>query len=550
MSIGEVFQGGLFASDLLADAAVRSDDWPVLDDTELDGLEASLRAVFARFPAAQSPNESQTEDDLIWPVLRLLGWTASLRQQNLTAHGRADVPDGLLFADDATKDRANSLAEEWRRYELGTVLVESKRWLQPLDRRPGSQGEGVAPSTQMLRYLRRVDDLTSGNLRWGILTNGARWRLYYQGARSVSEQFFEIDLAAALDLPGRNNDLFALSEADRRNALGLFVLFFRRAAFLPAAADSRTLHQRALDEGGFHQERVAASLSDLVFDRVFPELAGSIAVAAPTAPLEEVRDAALVVLYRLLFILYAEDRDLLPVRDERYDDYGLRERVRGDVGRRKDRGDTFSESASRYWLEVDDLCRAIDEGDASIGLPPYNGGLFNRERAPLLADVRLGDRIVADVIDALSFEVGPEGRRYINYRELSVQQLGSIYERLLEHELIREGSEVVIRPNAFARKTSGSYYTPDDLVGLILEETIGPLIGARLDAFAERVETLRRSRAPSRIKIQDLQGFDPAKKVLELKVCDPAMGSGHFLAGLVDYLADRVIASMAEAEAG
>ena len=107
-----MFRGGLFASDLLADAAVRPDDWPALDDAELDDLEASFRAVFARFPVSQSPNESQTEDDLIWPVLRLLGWTASLRQQNLSAHGREDVPDGLLFADEAAKDRANALAEE------------------------------------------------------------------------------------------------------------------------------------------------------------------------------------------------------------------------------------------------------------------------------------------------------------------------------------------------------------------------------------------------------------------------------------------------------
>ena len=239
----------------------------------------------------------------------------------------------------------------------------------------------------------------------------------------------------------------------------------------------------------------------------------------------------------------------MPVRDERYDDYGLRDRVRGDVGRRKDHGDTFSETASRYWLAFDDLCRAIDGGDASIGLPTYNGELFSRRRAPLLADVRLGDRVMAEVIDALSFEVGPEGRRYINYRDLSVQQLGSIYERLLEHELVHEGDDLVIRPNSFARKTTGSYYTPDTLVGLILEETIGPLVGDRLDAFAERVEELRRSRAPSRLKVQDLQRLDPAQKLIELKVCDPAMGSGHFLVGLVDYLADRVIASMAEAEA-
>ena len=75
MSIGDVFRGGLFAGDLLTEAIVRSADWLALDDEELDGLEASFRALFERFPVAHSPNESQTEDDLIWPVFRLLGWT-------------------------------------------------------------------------------------------------------------------------------------------------------------------------------------------------------------------------------------------------------------------------------------------------------------------------------------------------------------------------------------------------------------------------------------------------------------------------------------------
>ena len=547
-NVGETFQGSLFSGDLLSETIAGSTDWLTLDDAALDDFEASFRAVFDRFPTADSPNESQTEDDLIWPVLDRLGWTASLRQQNLTLRGREDVPDGLLFADDAAKDRANGHAEEWKRYELGLAVVESKRWLRPLDRRSGGREEGIAPSTQMLRYLRRVDDLTSGHLRLGILTNGARWRLYYQGARSVSEQFFEIDLAAVLDLPGHNEGLFALTDPERRHGLKLFILFFRREAFLPGDADSRTLHQRALEEGRFHQERVAANLSDLVFGRVFPDLARAIAGEAPDAPLGEVRDATLVVLYRLLFILYAEDRDLLPVRDERYDDYGLRDKVRGDVGRRKDRGDAFSETAARYWSAIDDLCRAVDAGDSSIGLPPYDGGLFDRESAPLLSRIRLGDRVMADVIDALSFEAASEGRRYINYRDLSVQQLGSIYERLLEHEIACEGDEIVVRPNVFARKGSGSYYTPDELVGLILEETIGPLVRARLEAFATETEKLRKSRRRLRFRLTELKRLDPASRLLDLKVCDPAMGSGHFLVGFVDYLTDRVIAAMAEAE--
>ena len=549
MSTTTPFQGSLFANDFICESIVGTPDWKVIADSELDTFGASVRDVFNGFPIASSPNESQTENDLIWPVLTQLGWTASLRQQNLSAHGREDVPDGLLFADDAAKGRANGFTEEWRRYEFGLVVVESKRWRRLLDRRSGRQGEETAPSTQMLRYLRRVDDLTTGKLRWGILTNGARWRLYYQGARSVSEQFFEMDLTALLDLPGHNDGLFALTEADRRRWLKVFALVFRREAFVAGPTDPRTFHQRAIEEGRFYEERVAASLSALVFGQVFPELARAIAAATPDAPLPEVREAALILLYRLLFILYAEDRALLPVRNARYDDYALREKVRGDVGHRKDRGDVFSASAARYWSAIDDLCRAIDQGDASIGLPPYNGGLFDRQRVPLLANIRLGDEVMADVIDALSFEQTPHGRRYINYRDLGVQQLGSIYERLLEHEIVRDDGEIAVRPNVFARKGSGSYYTPDDLVGLIIQETIEPLVRSSMDDFTAKHSELATNHLPEDRRIGQLKRADPAEKLLELKVCDPAMGSGHFLVNLVDYLADRVITAMAEAEA-
>ena len=549
MTTGRPFQGSLFAEDFLRESIKNLADWSAIQDAEIDELEAALHSVFDGFPTNLSPNESQTEDDLIWPVLKLLGWTESLRQQNLSARGRENVPDGLLFADAAAKQRANQVAEDWARYEHGQTVVESKRWLRPLDRRSGRRGEESAPSTQMLRYLRRIDDLTTGKLRWGILTNGAHWRLYYAGARSVSEQFFEIDLAAILNVPGHNDSLFALPADARRHWLRVFALVFRRDAFVPGAADGQTFHQRAIAEGRYYQEKVAASLSKVVFGQVFPDLSRTLAMAEPDAPLPEVRDAALVLLYRLLFILYAEDRDLLPVRDSRYDDYALREKVRGEIGRRKDQDDVFSDTAARYWSAFDDLCRAIDRGDASIGLPPYNGGLFDRERTPLLTRVRLGDAAMAEAIDALSFERTPDGRRYINYRDLGVRQLGSIYERLLEQEIVLDGDEVVVRPNVFARKDSGSFYTPDDLVALIVQETLDPLARRRMDAFNAEAARLASGELPEHRQMGRLKTLDPAERLLELKVCDPAMGSGHFLVNLVDHLADRVIAAMAEAEA-
>jgi hypothetical protein len=106
-----VFQGSLFASDFLRESISRQPDWLQLDDTALETLRLDLLRIFDRFPTAQTPNESQTEDDLIWPILARLGWIESLRQQNLAPRGREDVPDGLLFKDDGAKRQANAFPE-------------------------------------------------------------------------------------------------------------------------------------------------------------------------------------------------------------------------------------------------------------------------------------------------------------------------------------------------------------------------------------------------------------------------------------------------------
>lgn len=158
-------QGSLFTSDFLTESIQDVSEWNTLGDADLEKFGESIRSHFDSFPITQTPNESKTEDDLIWPILEALGWTESLRQQNLSPKGREDVPDGLLFESVDTKAKANGFPEEWKRYEFGRAVVESKRWARPLDRRSGRRGEETAPSTQMLRYLRRIDDITGGSLR-------------------------------------------------------------------------------------------------------------------------------------------------------------------------------------------------------------------------------------------------------------------------------------------------------------------------------------------------------------------------------------------------
>ena len=99
------------------------------------------------------------------------------------------------------------------------------------------------------------------------------------------------------------------------------------------------------------------------------------------AYLEDVRQGALILLYRLLFVVYAEDRDLLPDRKEPYKSYSLTT-VRLDVAERIKNNQEFSATHATYWPKLAAVFTAIAEGDDALGIPPYNGGLFAKETAP------------------------------------------------------------------------------------------------------------------------------------------------------------------------
>jgi hypothetical protein len=96
------------------------------------------------------------------------------------------VPDGLLFPTSEAKAAANKEKGGPARYRHGIAIVESKAWGRPLDRGAPDLFNQNAPSTQMLRYLSRVEIESERAIQWGILTNGRHWRLYFQGARSRS----------------------------------------------------------------------------------------------------------------------------------------------------------------------------------------------------------------------------------------------------------------------------------------------------------------------------------------------------------------------------
>ena len=518
--------GQLFTHYFLTDGIKATAEWK--DSVAQPEAFAAFRdGVCQRYEAlsrSADPNEAATEQDLIRPVLDLLGWADYLPQQGSIRN--EDIPDHLLFADAEAKRRSAARSKPRDRYRDALVVEESKRFGLVLDTRDeNDKTVSGTPHGQILRYLSTAEIASEGRIRWGILTNGGVWRLYDHRSRPRASGYFEADLKTLLD-------------PDNEDGLRVFHLLFRRDSFTLQKGAKTTFLEAALAEGRRYEERVAQDLSGVVFEHVFPSLVQAIADATGKS-LARIREAALIFLYRLLFVLYAEDRGLLPVNDTRYDDYGLRKRVRDDIARRMADKDTFSSYATSYYDHLMTLFRLIDKGDTSIGLPPYNGGLF--AAATLLEEARLSDETIAPIIYDLSHTTAGE-RRFVNYRDMSVQQLGSIYERLLEHEPVRDGDKIVIRPNPYARKDSGSFFTPQELVDLIVERTLKPLAEERLKAFEDKAARLKRDRRPKAQRKAELLKLDPAEAVLNLKVLDPAMGSGHFLVTAVDFLSDYVAA--------
>ena len=349
-------QGQLFTQDFLLHGIRETPPYQALDEASFQAFRSRLQGIFSGLSTESTLNEAQTEKLLIEPVLAELGWGEDyLPQVNLSGKRREDVPDILLFADGAAYARAKDESKDDRRYRHGLAILEAKRWLRPLDRGDGNDAaDPGAPSSQMLRYLSRADVMSDRAVKWGLLCNGGTWRLYWQDARSRAEEFFELDLAALLGVAGVQADLDGYEAG---HGLKLLFLLFNRAAFLSQTwdAEGRSFHAYALNEARAYEEKVSQDLGARVFDDIFPKLAQALAAGDlhavkegvgygqstrqryTAAYLDEVREAALVLLYRLLFLFYAEDRRLLPVGDERYRAYSvrhLRERVRdGEIGR-------------------------------------------------------------------------------------------------------------------------------------------------------------------------------------------------------------------------
>ncbi|MDP2852460.1 MAG: hypothetical protein Q8O23_03535, partial [Gallionella sp.] len=293
--------GKLFSQDFLLDGIKTTPVWEALSDDALNIFINDLKRIYAPLTADSQLNEANTEADIIERVLDLLGWNGLiLKQVTATSTRRDDVPDFLLFPNVEAKQAARAEKRDDRRYRHGIAILEAKRWMRPLDRGDAtSRLDPGTPSNQILRYLSSVEVASERVVRWGILTNGAVWRLYWQGARSRSEEFLELDLAALLGVPGTGQNLF---DMEARHGLKLFFCLFHLGAFLRQTWDKeeRTFHEYSFNEARLYEEKVSQDLGARVFASIFPQLADALAAGDPQAQttsaayLDELREATLI----------------------------------------------------------------------------------------------------------------------------------------------------------------------------------------------------------------------------------------------------------------
>ena len=232
------------------------------------------------------------------------------------------------------------------------------------------------PNYQIDFYLRCADK------DWGILTNGKQWRLYHCQTSYRMDSFYEVDLAALLS---GNGDL---------NSFRYFYCLFRRDAFTPDASGTSFL-DRVLTESQQHTIAVSDDLKNRVYDALRLLIDGFLDFPRndfdkTNPPLNEIHANSLILLYRLLFILYAESRGLLPVENSDYAAHYSLAALAETTHETLDRGDLIIPTISDYWARLRGLFTLINGGWNDL-IPQYNGGLFNPEHHPFLEKYELGN---------------------------------------------------------------------------------------------------------------------------------------------------------------
>ena len=498
---------GLFSNHYLETQIPRTPEWK--EDEKAQKVFSEIKQLYQlNQKALAAYKEAQLEDNFIRPVLKALGHFFGIQGK---VADNAHVPDYAFYSSQDSLDEAYQLQGTQDFYQKAMAVGDAKAWGISLDKSQAS-GKGIwdkqNPSYQIDTYLRDTPPV------WGLLTNGRLWRLYHESTSYKLDVYYEVDLESIL----KSGDL---------EAFKYFYLFFRFEAFPKFPGDS--FLDRTREGSQAYAKEIGEELQDNIY-RAMQKLAEgffadpSNGLSRSEKDLKAVQDNSMLLLYRLLFISYAESRGLLDTNNKYYHDMSLQE-MKKEIAAKIDAGDFLAPFSYAYWGRLNSLFGLINEGSESdrwridrkvFYIPAYNGGLFDPAKNIFLTTKHVSDPYLAEALDLLA----RSEKAMVDYSSLDIKHLGSIYEGLLEYKLT---PDLNLLTDKGERKATGSYYTPDYIVKYIVQNTIGPVLAQKKEEWI---------RAGSG-KFADY--------ILSIKVLDPAMGSGHFLVEAVDYLARALV---------
>lgn len=352
---------------------------------------------------------------------------------------------------------------------------------------------------------------------WGIVSNGLRLRVLRNNASLTRQAYVEFDLDAMMN--GEVYADFAL--------LWLLCHQSRVEAERPAECWLEKWSRTALEQG----TRALDQLRNGVEKAITALGGGFLAHQANATLREKLRSGdlnqqdyyrqVLRLVYRLIVLFVAEDREILfhpaagEIERERYSAYYSTARLRRLAEQRV--GTRHADLYAGLRLVMEALGR--DNGCPELGLPVLNSFLFSREAVADIIDCEIANRDLLDAIRSLALTNDRYSRRVVDYKNLGAEELGSVYELLLElHPVlhIEAAKFELATASGHERKTTGSYYTPTSLINCLLNSALDPVL--------DEAE----------------QQPDPETAILNLKVCDPACGSGHFLIAAAHRIARRL----------
>jgi hypothetical protein len=380
---------------------------------------------------------------------------------------------------------------------------------------------GQAPQSMVQELLNRSDDHL-----WAVLSNGAVFRLLRDSTSLVGSAYVEFDLEAIFE-----GELFSD-----------FLLFYtvchssrvevRDVELGPASCWLESWRELAFESGS----RALNLLRDGVVTAIETLGAGFLGHPSNAALRDQVETGALSkddfnhallrVVYRLLFGFVAEDRgallapDATPEAVQRYREYFSMRRLRDTSLRR--RGGRHADRWQALQLVWAGL--GSDQGRPELGIAGI-GGLYEPGPLDVVSDAFLTNEALLSAVRSLSVVTEKQTgfKRPVNHRDLGAEELGSIYEALLEYVPTWDPATREYRLGDAAgnvRKTTGSYYTPTSLIDCLLDSALDPVLNEAVFGAADAADAERR--------------------LLEVTVCDPACGSGHFLVGAARRIAKRV----------